>query len=215
MATKFLHEEIYRGAETLAKLAEPQVTICGAGALGSHLADNLARQGFKRLRIIDRERVEEHNVSTQLYGAADVGAWKVEILRNRLFRAVEVEVDAVAKELSERNARSLLRGADIVIDTLDNSDSRRLVQQHCRAAKIECLHVGLYADYCEVIWDEHYRVPTDVAQDVCEYPLARNLVLLAVAIASETLLGYIILRQRTSRSATLGDLAVRDLEHPA
>ena len=42
MAGKFLHEEIYRGAETLAKLAEPRVAICGAGALGSHLADNLA-----------------------------------------------------------------------------------------------------------------------------------------------------------------------------
>src|SRR5919201_3348042 len=115
MAGKFRHEELYRSADRFAKLASARVTLCGAGALGSHLADNLAGQGFGPLRVIDRDRVEEHNVSTQLYGEADVGAWKVEVLRNRLFRAAGVEVEAVAKELTERNARSLLKDSGIVI----------------------------------------------------------------------------------------------------
>jgi molybdopterin/thiamine biosynthesis adenylyltransferase len=212
MAGKFLHEEIYRGGDALAKLRVPQVTICGAGAIGSHLADNLARQGFARLRVIDRDRVEEHNVNTQLYGASDVGAWKVEVLRNRLFRAVDVELDAVAKELSERTVGSLLKGSNLVVDTFDNSASRELVQQFCRKEGFDCLHVGLYADYCEVVWDEVYRVPRDVAGDVCEYPLARNLVLLSVAIASETIVRFILGGERRSRSATLTDFAVHDLE---
>ena len=73
MAGKFHHEAIYRGADRLAKLAAVPVTVCGAGALGSHLADNLARQGFTQLRVIDRDRVEEHNVGTQLYGESEVG----------------------------------------------------------------------------------------------------------------------------------------------
>jgi len=118
----------------------------GAGALGSHLDDNLARQGFRKLGIIDRNRVEEHNIRTQIFGAADVGSWKVEVIRSRRFRAVEIEIDAVGKELSERNARSLLKGSNIVIDTFDNSASRQQVQQQCRDANIHCLHVGLYAD---------------------------------------------------------------------
>jgi molybdopterin/thiamine biosynthesis adenylyltransferase len=214
MASKFLHEEIYRGADSLAKLAAPLVTICGAGALGSHLAENLARQGFRRLRVIDRDRVEEHNVSTQIYGAGDVGAWKVEVLRNRLFRSVEVEIEAIAKELTERTVRAQLKGADLVVDTFDNSASRTLVQEHCRKEKLDCLHVGLYADYCEVVWDEMYRVPRDVAGDVCEYPLARNLVLLAVAISSETIVRGFLSGERSSRSATLADFAVRELEKP-
>src|SRR5207248_8042971 len=87
MASKFHHEQMYRGADSLAKLAATRLTLCGAGALGSHLADNLVRQGFGPLRIIDRDRVEEHNVSTQLYGESEAGAWKVEALRHRLFRA--------------------------------------------------------------------------------------------------------------------------------
>jgi molybdopterin/thiamine biosynthesis adenylyltransferase len=212
MADKFHHEAIYRGADSLAKLAVVHVTLCGAGALGSQLANNLARQGFRHLRVIDRDRVEEHNVSTQLYGESDVGAWKVEVLRQRLFRATGIEIDAVRKELSERTAPSLLQGAGLVIDTFDNSSSRQLVQDQCRAMQLPTLHVGLYADYGEVIWDERYRVPRDVAGDVCDYPLARNLVLLIVAIASEAVIQWILDGTRTNWSATLRDFAVRPLE---
>ena len=124
MASKFLHEEIYRGQAELTRLATVPITLCGAGALGSLIADNLARQGFRQWKVIDRDRVEEHNVGTQLYGEAEIGAWKVEALRNRLFRAVGVEIEAVAKELSERNSRSLLKGSAVVIDTFDNSAGR-------------------------------------------------------------------------------------------
>ena len=124
--------------------------------------------------------------------AGDVGAAKVEVLRNRVFRAVEIEIEAVNKDFTERTARSLLKGAAIVVDTFDNSASRQLVQQQCREATIDCLHAGLYADYCETIWDERYRVPGDVAGDVCEYPLARNLVLFAVALASELLIRFVL-----------------------
>ena len=215
MPGKFHHEQLYRGPEALARLAATRLTLCGAGALGSHLADNLVRQGFGPLRVIDRDRVEEHNVSTQLYGESEVGAWKVEALRSRLFRAAGVEVDAVGKELTERNARALLKGAGVVLDTFDNSASRRFVQEACRAAALPCLHVGLLADYAEVIWDEAYRLPADVAGDVCDYPLARNLVLLAVAVASEALVRFVLEGERRSWSVTLGDFAVRPLEAPA
>jgi molybdopterin/thiamine biosynthesis adenylyltransferase len=212
MASKFHHEALYRGADSLAKLAGLQLTLCGAGALGSQLADNLARQGVQHLRVIDRDRVEEHNVSTQLYGESDVGAWKVEVLRQRLFRATGIEIEAERKDLTERNARGLLQEGGLVVDTFDNSASRRLVQDSCRALQLPCLHVGLYADYGEVIWNENYRVPQDVAGDVCDYPLARNLVLLMVALASEVILRFVLEGARQDWSATLRDFTARTLE---
>jgi molybdopterin-synthase adenylyltransferase len=212
MADKFLHERIYRGPECLDRLASVSITLCGAGALGSLLADNLARQGVRQWKAVDRDRVEEHNVGTQLYGESEIGAWKVEVLRNRLFRAVGIEIEPVAKELTERNAPGLLRGAGLVVDTFDNASSRQLVQDRCRAEAIPCLHVGLFADYAEVIWDDAYRVPRDVAGDVCEYPLARNLVLLAVAIASESLIQFVLDGTKGAWSITLRDLTIRPLE---
>jgi len=212
MADRFHHEAIYRGTESLAKVAEVNITLCGAGALGSHLADNLARQGCRHLRVIDRDRVEEHNISTQLYGESDIGGWKVEVLRQRLFRATGIEMDALRKDLEERNARGLFQGTGLLIDTFDNSASRQLVQEQCRALQIPTIHVGLYADYGEVIWDEHYRVPRDVSGDMCDYPLARNLVLLTVAIASEVVVRWVQDSTCTNWSGTLRDFAIRELE---
>ena len=211
MAGKLLHEELYRGADRVGKLRGVRLVLCGAGALGSNLADNLARQGFSALRVIDHDRVEEHNVGTQLYGESEVGVWKVEALRNRLFRAAGVEIEAVRKELTAVNAATLLKGAALVVDTFDNSASRQIVQDRCRADGLPCLHAGLFEDYCEVVWDEHYRVPRDVAGDVCNYPLARNLVLLAVAIVSESVVTSFLDGRRNSWSATLRDFAVRPM----
>jgi molybdopterin-synthase adenylyltransferase len=212
MPDKFQHEASYRGAEQVALLGNQRLTICGAGALGSQLADNLARQGFRLLRIIDRDRIEEHNVGTQLYGESDVGGWKVDVLRQRLFRATGVEIAAIRKELSDRIAHTLLQDGGLVLDTFDNSASRRLVQEECRSLQLTCLHIGLNADYGEVIWDEHYRVPRDVAGDVCDYPLARNLVLLVVAVASEIIVRFALTGARQNRSVTLSDFAIRHLE---
>ena len=212
MAGKFHHESIYRGPELLAKLSRLRVTLCGVGAIGSNLADNLVRQGVSSLRAIDNDRVEEHNVSTQAYGETDVGVWKVEALRNRLFRVAGVEVEAVRKELTAQNARPLLGDVDLVIDAFDNSASRRLVQETVRASGVPCLHIGLHADYAEVVWDEAYRVPQDVTGDVCDYPLARNVVLLATVVASECVFRFLATGQRENYSATLTDLAVRRLE---
>lgn len=100
----------------------------------------------------------------------------------------------------------------LVIDMFDNSTSRRMVQEHCRSLGLPCLHVGLHADYAEVIWDEHYRVPQDVAGDVCDYPLARNLILLAVAVASEVVVRFAIHGRREDYSLTLRDFSIRALE---
>ena len=214
MAGKFHHEELYRSFESVARLADFSVVLCGAGALGSNLADTLVRQGFNQLRVIDFDRVEQHNTNTQIYGADDIGAFKTDVLANRLFRSVGVEIDVVRKELQQRNARKFLRGADLVVDTFDNSQSRADVQDQCRDSNTACVHVGLFADYGEVVWDDQYRVPQDVDGDVCDYPLARNLVTLSVSIAAETIVRFALTKQQQSWSVTLRDFAVRELSAP-
>ncbi|HWL08969.1 MAG TPA: ThiF family adenylyltransferase [Planctomicrobium sp.] len=212
MPGKLHHEQLYRGSGAIDRLARIRLTICGAGALGSHLADTLARQGFRQLRVIDHDRIEVHNVSTQLYGESDVGGAKVDVLRSLLFRSVGIEIDAVRKELTDRTVRKLLKDSDVVIDAFDNSASRKTVQDHCRSTGTPCLHVGLFADYGEVIWDDHYRVPGDGEGDICDYPLTRNLVLLTVSVAAESLIRSILEGVRQDWTITLGDFAIRPLE---
>jgi hypothetical protein len=61
----------------------------------------------------------------------------------------------------------------------------------------------------EVTWNEVYRVPTNVkGMDVCEYPLARNIVMLAVTVATEVLIRYVDTGRKESYIITLGDLKV-------
>ena len=69
--------------------------------------------------------------------------------------------------------------------------------------------MGLASDYAEIIWNEVYRVPSSANDDVCDYPLARNLVSLAVAIACEVAVSFVATQQQQSFTVTLADFAVK------
>ena len=212
--SKFHHEEIYRGKELTKKLSKHSLTVCGAGALGSNLIDNLTRQGLSNVKVIDMDRVEVHNLNTQVYSDSDVGALKVDALKNKVFRNIGAEIEAVNKELTSANVKQLLKKSTLVVDMFDNNKARQCVQDEVRARKIPCLHVGLNADYAEVIWDEKYRVPKDQTEgDVCDYPLARNIAMLACIVATEEILSFCLdAKPRYSNwSITLKDLAIRPL----
>lgn len=210
MTGQFFHEQRYRSAAGMAKVQNFPVVICGAGALGANITETLARSGFGNLKVIDCDRIEERNLSTQPYYRSDVGAQKAKILANTLYRAIGTTVEVTTKPLTAANAAALLRGAALVIDVFDNSQSRQAVKDCCGAGDIPCLHVGLAAEYAEAIWNPNYRVPSDADADVCDYPLARNLVLLAVAIACELATRFAIVGTTQSYTLTLQDLSVRE-----
>lgn len=208
----FFHEQLHRTSALMSKIQDFPVTICGAGALGANITENLARSGFSKLVVIDRDRIEERNLSTQPYYKTDIGAYKAKILTNSLYRALGTTIDGRSKELTTTNAAQLLRDTGIVIDTFDNSLSRQTLKDYCNTTKLPCLHVGLSSDYSEVIWNNNYRVPSAVNDDVCDYPLARNLVILTVAVACEVLINFIASGQQQSFTITLGDFAVKPFE---
>ena len=209
----FFHEQLHRTPALMAQLRDFPVTVCGAGALGANIMENLARSGFGKLVTIDRDRIEERNLSTQPYYRSDVGAYKAKILTNTIYRALGVAVDGRSKELTSANVAQLLAGSGIVIDTFDNSTSRQVVKDYCTNANIPCLHVGLASDYAEVIWNKIYRVPSPANDDVCDYPLARNLVMLAVAVACEVIVTFVATGNKESFTVTLGDFAVKPFDN--
>lgn len=205
----FFHEQSYRTPAIMTKLRDFPVTVCGAGALGANITESLARSGFGKLKVIDRDRIEERNLSTQPYYRSDVGAYKAKILTNTLYRALAITVNGISKELTSSNVKQLLNDSALLIDTFDNSVARQAVKDYCTAASLPCLHVGLASEYAEVIWNENYRVPSPANDDICDYPLARNLVTLAVAVACEVIITYITTEQQQSFTITLGDFAIK------
>ncbi len=205
----FFHEQLYRTPALMTQLKDFSVTVCGAGALGANMTENLARSGFCQLRVIDRDRIEERNLSTQPYYKSDIGAYKAKILTNTLYRALGVAIDGRSQELTAANCAQLLRNSNLVIDTFDNSAARQAVKDYCQKNELPCLHVGLHSDYAEVIWNDIYRVPSPANDDICDYPLARNLVMIAVAIACEVIITFVATGKQQSYTLTLGDFAVK------
>ncbi len=208
MTTFFLHEQLYRD---LNKIAERRVTICGAGALGANLAESLARMGLRQLRVIDRDKIDVHNLSTQPWQSQDVGAPKTRILANTLYRAVGARVDAQQIELTEANATKLLKESAVVVDAFDNIPSRRAVIDAAAKLNVPCLHVALGGDgaYGCGLWDAAYVLPEQATgTDTCDYPLARSLALIVAATGAEVVAGYLESGQRRGFEVTLRDLTL-------
>lgn len=210
--SKLHHEQIHRGSDAMKKIAACQIHICGAGALGSNLSLNLIRSGFKNLFVIDKDRVEEHNISTQAYSLDDVGGKKAELLRNMIFRELAEDIQARTDELTDKNAGKLLKGASLIVDAFDNTKSRAVLHTYCQANKVDCLHIGVNGDFAEIRWNEKYKVPSDQGLDICDYPLARNLILLTVAVSSEALVNFVLNAKKENYSITLGDMRINQEE---
>lgn len=208
----FVHEEAYRGKGILEKIAKGKFTICGLGAIGSNLIMNMARQGFTNFHAIDFDRIEDHNRHTQIWGIKEVGQLKATMMQRRLYDEMGLKIIVEPKKLEESNIKKLVQKDTIVIDGFDNTESRGLVTKYCLDNKIECLHIGMHQDYAEVIWNENYKVPKKHGKDICEYPLARNIILLAVAIGTEVILRYVASGIKESYAITLKDCNISRLE---
>lgn len=212
MKSLFHHEEIYRGKDFFNKIKNTHITICGVGALGSNLLDNLARQGYTKFRVIDMDRVEEHNIGSQIYNKSHVGSLKVQAAKNLIFQSTGIEIETEHKELNQGNVKKLLKGTNLVLDVFDNAKSRKIVTDYCMSTKRSCLHLGLAPNgYSEVIWNERYIVPNEPNKNEvapCDQPIARNSILLTVISGSEIINNYIANGSQKDLYITLKDLKI-------
>jgi adenylyltransferase/sulfurtransferase len=112
------------------RLLDSTVLLLGCGALGSVAADLLSRAGVGHLVIVDRDVVEETNLQRQLLfderDAAE-GLPKAEAARRRIGDInSNVDVTAVVDNIDHSNIERYGTGVDLVIDGLDNLETRYL-----------------------------------------------------------------------------------------
>jgi adenylyltransferase/sulfurtransferase len=113
------------------RLLASTALICGCGALGSVLANTLARAGVGKLRIVDRDFLEKNNLQRQvLYTEDDVasGLPKAIAAKAHLERInSEIEIEAIVADVDAGNIASLVQGADMILDGTDNFETRFLL----------------------------------------------------------------------------------------
>ena len=119
------------GEEGQRRLIESRVTLIGCGALGTVLANTLARAGVGYMRIVDRDFIELNNLQRQvLFNEDDIAANlpKAEAARRKIQRInSEIEVEAVVTDVNHRNIEQLVRRRDLLLDGTDNFETRFLI----------------------------------------------------------------------------------------
>lgn len=203
----FFHEERH---VSLTPFTQKPITICGAGALGGNLTETLARMGFMRIKLIDKDRVEMRNLSTQPYSRAEVGAPKARALANTLYRAVQAKIEPAVVELTAQNVQALLQKSDLVVDAFDNRAGRAAISEAARALHIPCLHIGFSGDglYGSGLWEPEYQVPQLVPGDPCDYPLTRPFALMMASLAARAIIDFFRNGHGANFEVTWGDLTI-------
>lgn len=119
------------GEQGQRQLLESTAVILGCGALGTVAASMLARAGVGHLVIIDRDFIDLTNLQRQvLFDEQDIadGIPKAEAARRKIAQInSQVEVTAIVDDINFRNVEQLVAGADVLVDGLDNFETRYLV----------------------------------------------------------------------------------------
>ena len=128
------------------RLLNSTVFILGCGALGTVSANMLARAGVGHLVIIDRDFIELTNLQRQvLFDEQDIADAipKAEAAKRKIAGInSQVRVTAVVDDLGYSNIERYGNGADLLIDGLDNFETRYLANDFAVKQGIPYLYGG-------------------------------------------------------------------------
>ena len=164
------------GPNAPARLSERSAVVLGCGALGSAVASLLARSGVGRLRLLDRDVVEESNLADQtLYTEVDVREQrpKSEVAAARL-REVnsEIMIEAVVADFAADNAEASVAGFDLIFDATDNLRTKYLINEAAIATGTPWVYAGCAGRLGTIL----PVIPTQTACLRCIWPSAPSFV---------------------------------------
>ncbi|UCD09359.1 MAG: ThiF family adenylyltransferase [Dehalococcoidales bacterium] len=139
------------GEEGQAKLTHSSVVIIGCGALGTVIATALVRAGIGKIKIVDRDFIEYHNLQRQvIFDEEDIreGLPKA-VAAERYLRQVNssIEIVGVVSDVNYTNIERLVDGADIILDGLDNMETRLLINDVSLKRNIPWIYGGAISSY--------------------------------------------------------------------
>jgi len=114
-------------------LNRARVLVVGAGALGNEGIKNLALLGIGNLIVIDRDTIEESNLSRSvLFTSGDEGKAKAVVAATSAVRIYpQLRALPIPANILSDVGLGYFRWADIVVGALDNREARVFVNQAC------------------------------------------------------------------------------------
>jgi molybdopterin/thiamine biosynthesis adenylyltransferase len=130
-------------AREQAAFSDKSALLVGLGGLGCPAALALVRAGIGRLLLCDDDVVQESNLHRQiLYRDADIGLDKLDCAQAALERQCTktTHVELVRSRFLPRNARSLARSVNVVIEGADNFATKFLTADACALERRPVVH---------------------------------------------------------------------------
>lgn len=133
-------------------LSQRKVCVIGCGGLGGYVIEMLGRLGIGNITAVDGDVFEESNLNRQLLSDIEVLSFKKAIIAQQRMAKVNpyVKVDAVTERLIQENGKQILNGADVVVDALDNIESRLILEELCEELNIPLVHGAIAGWYGQV-----------------------------------------------------------------
>lgn len=107
---------------------EKHVVIVGAGGIGSWTALSLAKMGINKITIVDFDDIEDVNIAPQIYGMADIGKKKCQVLADfinaNMQKEIATAIDTKWEDWKERETYFEENDVEILIMAVDSMDVR-------------------------------------------------------------------------------------------
>ncbi|MCS7203903.1 MAG: HesA/MoeB/ThiF family protein [Thermodesulfovibrio sp.] len=128
------------------KLKNSTVFIAGAGGLGSPASIYLAVAGVGKIVICDFDTVETTNLNRQiLHSLTRVGINKALSAKITLSAInPDVEIIAITEKITEKNAFELIGETQIIIDCMDNFETRYILNEVAVRKNIPLVFGAIY-----------------------------------------------------------------------
>ncbi len=134
------------GTEGGERIRASSVLVCGCGALGTTIAERLARAGVGRIKIVDRDWVELSNLPRQTLFTEDDAqqARPKAIAACEALKAIDshLRIEPFVADLTSENIRQLADGCDLLLDGTDNFETRFLINDYCISEGVPWIHGG-------------------------------------------------------------------------
>lgn len=118
------------------------VVVIGCGGLGGYAIEYLARLGIGKIIAVDGDVFTESNLNRQLLCTTDtLGKAKAAAAVDRIHSInPEIEAIPICEFLTAESAASLVSDVDLLIDALDNVESRLILEDVCENAGVTFVH---------------------------------------------------------------------------
>jgi len=141
------------GSKGQHKLAKASVLVVGCGGLGAPVLYYLTAMGIGHLGLCDNDSVSLSNLNRQiLFTADDLFKPKASTAKDRL-KSLNPELITTVYEqpMDEKLAEDIVPVYDVVVDCLDNFETRFILNDACIKAKKPLVHAGIGEFYGQLM----------------------------------------------------------------